>query len=87
MGAGRPKAEKIKEKVFTMRVTNEEFAEICKVAEKLKISKAEAVMRGIREIAKPQQVYYRSQMPNFKPKKIQKNSNSEAVIEGETIMY
>ena len=74
MGAGRPKAEKVKEKYLNMRVTNEEFEEICKVAEKLKITKTEAVMRGIREIAKPQQVYYRSQMPNFKPKKIPKFS-------------
>ena len=87
MTMGRPKAEKVKEKYLNMRLTNEEFEEICKVAEKLKISKTEAVMRGIKLLKNPpRQIITRSQLPNFKPKKIPKYS--EGIIDdGEVIMY
>lgn len=55
-------------------MTEEEFAEIKNVAKKLKITKTEAILRGIKNLSQIQPVYYRSQMPNFKPKKIPKHS-------------
>ena len=79
MVMGRPKAENPKKNVIAIRLTDSELVEIETLLKKLKISKKDAFMRGIREIAKPQQVYYRSQMPNFKPKKIPKHS--EGIIE------
>lgn len=86
MKAGRPKAEKVREKYLNMRLTNEEFEEICKVAEKLKITKTEAVLRGIKLLKNPpQQIITRSMLPNFKPKKIPKHS--EGSVEGETKMF
>ena len=74
MTAGRPKLEIPRQKQINVKLSENEFNELCNVAEKLKITKTEAIIRGIRELAKPQQVYYRSQMPNFKPKKIPKFS-------------
>jgi len=56
-------------KFLNIRVTDEQFAEIEKVAKNLKITKTEAVVRGIKNLSQIQPVYYRSQMPNFKPKK------------------
>ena len=82
---GRHKKVNAKHKIFNIRVTDEEFAEIEKVAKNLKITKTEAVLRGIKNLSQIQPVYYWHQMPNFKPKKIPKVS--EGVIEGETIMF
>lgn len=85
--AGRHKKDNAKHKIFNIRVTDEEFAEIEEVAEKLKITKTEAVLRGIKLLKNPpkQEVYYRNQLPNYKPKKIPKHS--EGIIEGETKMF
>jgi len=66
-------------KFLNIRVTDEQFAEIEKVAKNLKITKTEAVLRGIKNLSQIQPVYYRHQMPNFVPKKIPKHS--EGVIE------
>jgi len=44
---GRPKAEIPRSKAITIRLTNFEFEKISKIAEKLKITKTEAVVRGI----------------------------------------
>ena len=82
---GRHKKVNAKHKIFNIRVTDEEFAEIEKVAKNLKVTKTEAILRGIKNLSQIQPVYYRHQMPNFKPKKIPKVS--EGVIEGETIMF
>ena len=87
MVMGRPKVEKPK-KNFNIRVTDEEFAEIENVAKKLKISKTEAVMRGIKLLKNPpRQIITRSQLPNFKPKKISKKVSEGIIEEGEVIMY
>lgn len=72
--AGRHKKDNAKHKIFNIRVTEEQFAEIEKVAKNLKITKTEAVLRGIKNLSQIQPVYYRNQMPNFKPKKIPKHS-------------
>ena len=73
MVMGRPRIDKPK-KNFNIRVTEEEFAEIENIAKRLKITKTEAILRGIKNLSQIQPVYYRSQMPNFKPKKIPKHS-------------
>ena len=44
---GRPKAEIPRCKTLNLRVTNFEYEKISKIAEKLQISKTEAVVRGI----------------------------------------
>ena len=72
--AGRHKKDNAKHKIFNIRVTEEQFSEIEKVAKNLKITKTEAVLRGIKNLSQIQPVYYRNQMPNFKPKKIPKHS-------------
>lgn len=75
MAAGRPKLQKSKNIVLHVRVTEEELAEIEKVAQKFKITKTEAILRGIKNLSQVQPVYYRSQMPNFKPNKLLKNAD------------
>lgn len=83
---GRPKLEIARDKAITIRLTNFEFEKISRLAEKLKISKTETILRGIKLLETPQrQIITRSQLPNFKPK-ISKKS-SEGVIEEETIMF
>ena len=67
--AGRHKKDNAKHKFLNIRVTEEEFAEIENVAKRLKITKTEAVLRGIKNLSQIQPVYYRT-----KPKKIPKHS-------------
>ncbi len=74
MVMGRPKVENPKTNVLHIRLTDAEFAEIESLAKKFKISKSELVLRGIKNLSQIQPVYYRNQMPNFKPKKIPKHS-------------
>ena len=74
MTAGRHKSENPKKNVVHIRLTDAEFAELENVAKRLKISKSEAIIRGIKNLSQIQPVYYRSQMPGFKPKKIPKHS-------------
>ena len=69
MVMGRPKVENPKNNVLHIRLTDAEFAEIEKVAKNLKITKTEAVLRGIKNLSQIQPVYYR-----VKPKKIPKHS-------------
>lgn len=86
MTAGRHKSDNPKTNVLHIRLTDAEFAEIENLAKKLKLSKSETVLRGIKLLKNPpQQIITRSMLPNFKPKKIPKHS--EGVIEGETIMF
>ena len=85
MTAGRPKAANPKKNILAVRLTDAEFAEIEKVAKNLKITKTEAVLRGIKNLSQVQPVYYRHQMPNFKPQKIPKIS--EGIEEGEVVMF
>lgn len=47
MGFGRPKLEIAKTRAVTVRVTDFEFQKIERICEKLKISKSEAILRGI----------------------------------------
>lgn len=87
MITGRPKSENPKKNILALRLTDEELAEIENLAAKLKISKSEAVLRGIKLLKNPpRQIITRSQMPGFVPKKIPKQS--EGIIEeGETIWF
>ena len=85
MVMGRPKKENSKSKGLYIKLTVAEFEEIEKVAKNLKITKTEAILRGIKNLSQVQPVYYRHQMPNFKPKKIPKIS--EGIEEGEVVMF
>jgi len=86
MTAGRHKSDNPKTNVLHIRLTDAEFAEIENLAKKLKLSKSETILRGIKLLKNPpQQIITRSMLPNFKPKKIPKQS--EGVIEGETIWF
>ena len=69
MTAGRHKSENPKKNVLHIRLTDAVLAEIEKVAKNLKITKTEAVLRGIKNLSQIQPVYYR-----VKPKKIPKHS-------------
>ena len=87
MGVGRPKSNNAKTENLHLRLSKNELEEICSAAEKLKISKTEAILRGIKLLKNPpkQEIFYRHELPNFKPKKIPKFS--EGVEEGEVIMF
>ena len=86
MVMGRPKLENPHNRRLEIRLSEEQFQEIENLANKLKISKTETILRGIKLLKNPpQQIITRSMLPNFKPKKIPKVS--EGVIEGETIMF
>ena len=75
MERGRPKLEKSRCVHLSLRLSEEESQEIEKICEKLKISKTEAVVRGIKLLKNPpRQIITRSQMPGFVPKKIPKHS-------------
>ena len=52
MPAGRPKAENPKTNVLHIRLTDAELAEIENLATKLKISKTETILRGIKQAKK-----------------------------------
>lgn len=84
---GRPKLEISRTRAVTVRVTDFEFEKISRLAEKLKISKTEAVVRGINLLERDKPKILRSQLnkqKNIQPK-IEKNS--VGVIEGETVMF
>lgn len=86
MTAGRPKLEIPRQKQINIKLSDFEFNELCEVAKKLKITKTEAIIRGIKLLKNPpQQIITRSMLPNFKPKKIPKHS--EGSVEGETKMF
>ena len=75
MKAGRHKSENPKKNILAMRLTDAELLEIETLAKKLKISKTETILRGIKLLKNPtRQIITRSQLPNFKPKKIPKQS-------------
>lgn len=75
MERGRPKLEKSRCVHLSLRLSEEESKEIEKICEKLKISKTEAILRGIKLLKNPpRQIITRSQMPGFVPKKIPKHS-------------
>lgn len=47
---GRPKLENPKKRSLTLRLSEEEAREIQECAEKLNISRTEAILKGIREL-------------------------------------
>ena len=67
MERGRPKLEISRLKQLNIRVTEKEFEEISNLAKKLKISKTEAVLRGIKLLKNPpKQKIYKSLNKNQK---------------------
>ena len=73
MNVGRPKVEYVRSKQLNIRVSEIEFEEITKLAEKLKISKTEAILRGIKLLKNPPRpILTRSQVQikNKKPRLI-----------------
>ena len=63
---GRPKLEIAKTRVVTVRVTDFEFQKIERICEKLKISKSEAILRGIDLLKKNKPKITRSQFNQMK---------------------
>ena len=75
MTAGRHKSTNPKKNILAMRLTDAELEEIEKLAKKLKITKSEVILRGIKLLKNPpRQIITRSQLPGFVPKKIPKHS-------------
>ena len=66
MGFGRPKLEIAKTRAVTIRVTDFEFQKIERICEKLKISKSEAILRGIDLLKKNKPKITRSQFNQMK---------------------
>ena len=86
MTLGRPKLDNPHNRRLEIRLSEEQFQEICQVAEKNKISRTEAILRGIKLLKNPpRQIITRSQLPGFVPKKIPKHS--EGVEEGEVVWF
>lgn len=84
---GRPKAEIPRCKTLNLRVTDFEFEKISRLAEKLKISKTEAVVRGINLLERDKPKILRSQLNKQKNIQPKFEKNSVGVIEGETVMF
>lgn len=75
MVMGRPKLEIARTERLYLRLSKNELEEISNIAKKLKITRTEAVLRGIKLLKNPpRQIITRSQMPGFVPKKIPKHS-------------
>ena len=87
MGFGRPKLEIAKTRAVTIRVTDFEFQKIERICEKLKISKSEAILRGIDLLKKNKPKITRSQFNQMKGIQPKIEKNSVGLIEGETIMF
>ena len=67
---GQTEVRKSEKSILALRLTDKELAEIENLAKKLKISKSEAVLRGIKLLKNPpRQIIMRSQMPGFVQKK------------------
>lgn len=64
MVAGRHKSENPKKNIVHILLTDAELSELENVAKKLKISKTDAVLRGIKNLSQIQQVYYRNNPQN-----------------------
>ena len=77
---GRPKAEIPRFKRLECRLTNFEYEKISRLAEKLKISKTEAVVRGINLLERDKPKKFKNLSGNNK--KI-----SDGVIDGEVVMF
>ena len=73
MTMGRPKAEIPRQKAVTIRMTDFEFEKISKIAQKLGITKTEAILRGI------------DLLINYKPKKYKVFAKSKTTNEPGTV--
>ena len=73
MTMGRPRAEIPRKKAVTIRMTDFEFQKIENICEKLKISKTEAILRGI------------DLLINYKPKKYKSFAKSKTTNEPGTV--
>jgi len=80
MTMGRPKAEIPRSKAITIRLTNFEYEKISRLAEKLKISKTEVIVRAINLLETHKPKIYKNLNKNSK-------KQTDGVIEGETIMF
>ena len=86
LSAGRPKLEIERKKQLNVRLSEQEFADLEFLMQKYKLNKVEAIVKAIKNLKTNPPKKIRSQMPNFKPQKIPKQS--EGVIdEGEIIWF
>ena len=77
---GRPKLENSRCKTLNLRVTNFEYEKISRLAEKLKISKTDAVIRGINLLERDKPKKFKNLSGNNK--KI-----SAGVVDGDVVMF
>ena len=70
MTMGRPKLEIPRNERINLRLTKSELEELEKICAKLKITKTEAVLRGLNLLKTYKPKIYRNQLPNFVPKKV-----------------
>ncbi|MBQ6976098.1 MAG: hypothetical protein IJQ16_06070 [Selenomonadaceae bacterium] len=80
MERGRPKLENSRCKTLNLRVTNFEYEKISRLAEKLKISKTDAVIRGINLLERDKPKKFKNLSGNNK--KI-----SAGVVDGDVVMF
>ena len=74
---GRPKLLNPQTKRFEMRLTDSEFKKIENISKKLKISKREAILRGIDLLITNKPKIYRSQLHKNNPVK----QNAPGIVE------
>ena len=81
MGVGRPKLEIARVKNVSIRLTENDFADLEKICAKLNITKTEAILRGLKLLKNPpRQIITRSQLPGYKPP-TKKIKNSPGIVE------
>lgn len=83
MVMGRPKLEIARSRVVTVRLTENDFADLEKICAKLNITKTEAILRGLKLLKNPpRQIITRSQLPGYKPP-TKKIKNSPGIVADE----
>ena len=87
---GRPKAEISRHKTLNLRLTDFEYEEISKLAEKLKITKTELILRGVKLLEENQKKSEKVVIQTILPPKtkIPKfKENVPGVEEGEIVWF
>ena len=74
MTAGRPKLKIERKKQLNVRISEQEFADLKFLMKKYNLNTVETIVKAITNLKNNPPPITRSQLPNFKPKKIPKHS-------------